>query len=159
MNNIRFFDSTLRDGQHAVSHQLSAKTFKDYCKAADNVGLYTIIVGHGNGLGASSLQVGLSALSETEMITIARNELKKTKLGVFFIPGFGTIKDNLAPALDLGVDLVCVASHCTEADVTKQHIKYVLSRKKEAYGVLMMYHMASTEQLVIEAKKKQEYGA
>ena len=118
-----------------------------------------MIVGHGNGLGASSLQVGLSGLSDEAMLTVAREKLKKTRLGTFLIPGFGTIKDNLGPALDLGVDLVCVACHCTEADVTAQHINYVRERGKEAYGVLMMYHMASRERLLEEARKMQGYGA
>lgn len=159
MDKILFFDSTLRDGSHAVKHQINADNIKNYCREADDAGLYTIIVGHGNGLGASSLQVGLSLLSDEEMLTLARNELKKTKLGAFLIPGFGTIKDNIGPAIDLGVDLVCVASHCTEADVTCQHIKYIRDRGKEAYGVLMMHHMTSAERLLEEAKKMQEYGA
>lgn len=159
MKKLMFFDSTLRDGSHAISHQLNKEHISSYCKEADKANLYTVIIGHGNGLGASSLQVGLSLLSDEEMIKTARQELKKTKLGVFFIPGFGTIKDNLGPALDLGVDVVCIASHCTEADVTKQHIEYVINRGKEAYGVLMMHHMISAERLLEEAKKMQGYGA
>ncbi len=159
MTNVVFFDSTLRDGSHAVGHKISSDNIRNYCRQADDAGLYTIIVGHGNGLGASSLQVGLSALSDQEMLTAARQELKKTKLGVFLIPGFGTIKNDLAPALDIGADLVCVASHCTEADVTRQHIEYVRNRGKDAYGVLMMCHMASAQCLLEEARKMQEYGA
>lgn len=159
MNKLRFFDSTLRDGSHAVGHQINKENIQKYCAAADAAGLYTIIVGHGNGLGASSLQVGQSLLSDEEMLTIARRELKITRLGAFLIPGFGTIKDNIGPAIDLGVDLVCVASHCTEADVTQQHIGYIRKRGKEAYGVLMMQHMASIEILIEEAKKMQSYGA
>jgi len=159
MSNNLFFDSTLRDGSHAVKHQITSKQITAYCKEADNVGFYTVIVGHGNGLGASSLQVGLSALSDEEMLTTAHQELNKTKLGVYLIPGFGTIKDNLAPAIDIGVDVVCIGTHCTEADVTRQHIEYVRGRGKEAYGVLMMYHMAPKEKLLEEAKKMQSYGA
>ena len=159
MDKILFFDSTLRDGSHAVSHQISEESIQTYCRAIDKAGVYTVIVGHGNGLGASSLQVGLSALSDKQMLSTARKELKKTKLGVFFIPGFATIQDDLDPALDIGVDLVCVASHCTEADVTEQHIKYVRKRGKEAYGVLMMQHMTSPERLLEEAKKMRSYGA
>lgn len=159
MNKIVFFDSTLRDGSHAVRHQLTTENIMNYCKSIDGAGLDVVIVGHGNGLGASSLQVGLSALSDNEMLSAARKELKKTKLGVFLIPGFGTIKDNLAPAIELGVEVVCVACHCTEADITAQHIGYVRKKGKEAYGVLMMYHMASKEQLLVEAKKMQSYDA
>ncbi|MFH1062504.1 MAG: 4-hydroxy-2-oxovalerate aldolase [Candidatus Omnitrophota bacterium] len=159
MNKILFFDSTLRDGSHAVAHQLTGENIKNYCNEIDSAGTYTAIVGHGNGLGASSLQVGLSALTDREMLSIARNQIKKTRLGVFLIPGFGTIKDDLAPALKIGVDLVCVASHCTEADVTRQHIEYVRSKGKEAFGVLMMQHMTTKERLLEEALKMQEYGA
>jgi|ERR1051325_2721242 4-hydroxy 2-oxovalerate aldolase len=154
-----FFDSTLRDGSHAVGHQISVESIKNYCRKVDGSGLYVVIVGHGNGLGASTLQIGLSKHSDLEMLTTARENLKKTKLGAFLIPGLGTIKDDLSPALDAGVDLVCVGTHCTEADTTEQHIEYVVSRGKEAYGVLMMYHLASKERLLEEAKKMQSYGA
>ncbi len=159
MNKILFFDSTLRDGSHAVNHKISSADIGDYCREADKAGLHTIIVGHGNGLGASSLQIGLSAVSDEEMLGSARQRLKKTKLGAFLIPGFGTIKDNLSNAIDIGVDLVCVAVHCTEADVTRQHIEYVRNKGKDAYGVMMMQHMASKERLLEEALKMQGYGA
>ncbi|MBF0570586.1 MAG: 4-hydroxy-2-oxovalerate aldolase [Candidatus Omnitrophica bacterium] len=156
---IIFFDSTLRDGSHAIGHKLTVDNIRNYCTGIDGSGLHVVIVGHGNGLGASSLQIGLSALPDQEMLTTARKALKKTKLGAFLIPGLGTIKDNLAPAIDLGVDLVCVACHCTEADVTGQHIDYVRKRGKDVYGVLMMCHMAAKEKLLMEAKKMQSYGA
>ena len=159
MNQVLFFDSTLRDGSHAVGHKLSSQNIKDYCRQIDSAGLNTIIVGHGNGLGASSLQVGLSAISDEEMLKSARKELKNTKLGAFLIPGFGTIKDDLEPAIDAGVDLFCVAIHCTEADVTKQHIEYLRKKNKDVYGILMMYHMAAKERLLEEALKMQSYGA
>ena len=159
MSEIIFFDSTLRDGSHALGHQLSAVNIKEYCREIDDAGLYTIIIGHGNGLGASSLQVGLSAIMDEDMLKTARRELKKTKLGAFLIPGFGTINDDINPAIDIGVDLFCVAIHCTEADVTRQHIEYVRKKGKEAYGILMMYHMAQKEKLLEEAQKMQSYGA
>lgn len=159
MKQLLFFDSTLRDGSHAIAHQFSAENIKNYCRQMDGSGMYVIIVGHGNGLGASSLQVGLSLTSDNHMLKAARDELKKTKLGTFLIPGFGTIKDNLKPAIDIGVDLFCVAIHCTEADVTRQHIEYLRKENKDVYGVLMMYHMASKERLLEEALKMQNYGA
>lgn len=159
MSRIRFFDATLRDGSHAIQHQLTKETIATYCEAMDNAGMYTIIVGHGNGLGASSLQVGLSKLSDAEMLQTARQHLKRTKLGVYMIPGFGTIKDDLVPALEVGVDLFKIGCHCTEADVTRQHIEYICNQGKEIYGVLMNYHMASIDRLLEEAKKMQSYGA
>lgn len=159
MQKLIFFDSTLRDGSHAIKHQLTKTNIEEYCKGIDNVGMHTIIVGHGNGLGASSQQVGISLLDDSEMLKTAKKELQLTKLGGFLIPGFGTIKDNIKPALNNGVDLFCIAAHCTEADVTKQHIEFVKKCDKEVYGVLMMYHMTSVEVLVKEAKKMESYGA
>ena len=159
MGKILIFDSTLRDGSHAIKHQLEISDIQRYCRAIDNVGLYTVIVGHGNGLGASSLQVGLSKFSDDKMLKTARKELKKTKLGVLLIPGFGTIKDNIKPAIDIGVDVFCVAIHCTEANVTKQHIQYIRNEGREVYGILMMSHMVEPDKLLIEALKMQEYGA
>lgn len=159
MSNLMFFDSTLRDGSHAVKHRIGKNSIIDYCQAMDSVGMHTIIVGHGNGLGASSLQVGLSLLSDSEMLTIARKNLEKTKLGAFLIPGFGTIRDDIKPAIENRVDLFCIAAHCTEADITRQHIEYIRNRGKDVYGILMMYHRASTEKLLEEALKLQSYGA
>lgn len=159
MSRIKFFDATLRDGSHAIKHQLTKSVIESYCKAIDDAGMYTVIVGHGNGLGASSLQVGFSLLSDEEMLTTARAHLNKTKLGAYLIPGFGTIKDNLIPAINNGVSLFKVGCHCTEADITRQHIEFLRESEKEVYGVLMMYHMASTEKLLEEAQKMQSYGA
>lgn len=159
MSKIRFFDSTLRDGSHAIKHQMSKETIASYCEAMDDAGMYTIVVGHGNGLGASSLQVGLSKLTDPEMLAAAREHLKYTRLGVYMIPGFGTIKDNIDPALEIGVDLFKIGCHCTEADVTRQHIEYIRDKGKEIYGILMNYHMASTDRILEEAKKMQSYGA
>ncbi len=110
-------------------------------------------------LGASSLQVGLSLNSDRAMLETARAHLKETKLGVFLIPGFGTIEEDLAPALDIGVDLVCVGTHSTEADISPQHIGYARERGKEAYGILMNQHMTPPRALAAEAKKMESYGA
>ncbi len=159
MSKLLFFDSTLRDGSHAIKHQYTKDNITAYCHAIDKAGMHTVIVGHGNGLGASSLQVGLSNLSDHEMLETARETLHKTKLGAFMIPGFGTISDEIDPAIKDGVELFCIASHCTEADVTKQHIEHIRKKGAEAYGVLMMYHMASTEKILEEASKMQDYGA
>ncbi|MFH1947171.1 MAG: 4-hydroxy-2-oxovalerate aldolase [Candidatus Magasanikbacteria bacterium] len=156
---ISFFDSTLRDGSHAVSHKISADQIREYCEGIDDAGLYTVIIGHGNGIGGSSHLVGFSAVNDLDGISIARKVLKKTRLGIFMIPGFATIADDLEPALKLGVDLVCVATHCTEADVTQQYIKYIAEAGKEVYAVLMMYHMTTKERLLEEALKMQSYGA
>jgi len=156
---ILISDPTLRDGNHAVRHQLSRESFIAYCQAAEAAGVPIVEVGHGNGLGASSLLVGECKLSDEEILSISRANLKKSKLAIHVIPGFCTIKSDLARAVDLGVDIFRVGSHCTEADITDRHIAFARKSGKEAYGVLMMSHMASPEILLEEAKKMESYGA
>ena len=152
-------DPTLRDGSHAISHQLTAKQIAVYTAAAEAAGVPIVEVGHGNGLGASSLQVGESLLSDIEMLEVARKNLVNSKLGIFVLPGFATINKDLKMALKAGVDVVRVVSHCTEADITERHISYVREKGKEVYGNLMMTHMASKEVLIEECRKMESYGA
>ncbi len=152
-------DPTLRDGSHACSHQITAEQILKYATAAEAAKVDYLEVGHGNGLGASSLQVGLSLVPECEMLKIARSCLSQTRLSVHVMPGFATIKREIAGAVDLGVDLFRVGAHCTEADLTQRHISYVRNVGKEAWGILMMIHMTSKEVLLEEAKKMQSYGA
>lgn len=156
---ILISDPTLRDGQHAIRHQLNEHQIAVYSAAADRAGIPIVEVGHGNGLGASSLQVGESLLSDIQMLEIARKNLINSKLGIFVLRGFATINKDLKEALDVGVDVVRLVSHCTEADITARHISYVRERGKEVYGALMMTHMASKEVLVEECLKMESYGA
>lgn len=156
---ITLHDATLRDGNHAIRHQLDCEDVELYCKAAESAGIAAVEVGHGNGLGASSFQVGLARLSDDEILKIARKSLRNSMLAVHMMPGFATISRDLGPALDIGVDLVRLGTHCTEADVSERHIRYVVGRGKKAVGSLMMSHMANKFKLLEEAKKMQDYGA
>ncbi len=156
---ILISDATLRDGNHAVSHQITQQQIADYCVAIDAAGVPIVEVGHGNGLGGSSLQVGEAAVSDKIMLTTARKYLNKAKLGIHVIPGFATIERDLKPAIDYGVDVFRIATHCTEADITERHIRFCRAEGKTVFGVLMMSHMAEKDILADEAKKMQDYGA
>ena len=155
---ILIVDSTLRDGSHAMKHQFTKKEITEYAKGAEKGNIKICVVGHGNGLGASSLQLGKSLLSDREMLETAKKQLKKTKLGAFLIPGFGTIKNDIKPAIETGIEVMMIASHCTEANITKQHIQYAVKNKIETYGILMMTHMLSAPKLLVQALQMQEYG-
>jgi 4-hydroxy 2-oxovalerate aldolase len=159
MKKILISDPTLRDGNHAVSHQLSAKQIAIYTAAADRAGVPIIEVGHGNGLGASSMQVGISSETDEILLRSAMDNLNDSKLGIHVIPGFATINRDLKKAIEIGVNVIRVASHCTEADITERHIGYAREKGRETYGVLMMSHMTSPEILVEEALKMELYGA
>lgn len=159
MKRILIHDCTLRDGSHAVSHSLNEHQVGVYCQVANLAGVPIVEVGHGNGLGASSLQLGESLVADAQLLKLAKRNLGNSKLGIHVIPGFATIKRDLSMAIEAGVDVVRVASHCTEADITERHISYARLHSKEVYGVLMMSHMASKEVLVEESLKMQYYGA
>jgi len=152
-------DPSLRDGNHCVKHQISLDAVRRYCKFADDAGIPIVEVGHGNGIGASSLLIGQMPHSDTKLLLTARESLKKAKLGVHVIPGMATIRKDISPAIDIGVDIFRVASHVTEANITKPHIEFIRNFGKTAYGVLMMSANADTNTLVAEAKKMEEYGA
>ena len=152
-------DPTLRDGSHACSHQISVEQIRRYATAAEAARVDYLEVGHGNGLGASSLQVGLCLVPEKEMLRTAKACLKETGLSVHVMPGFAIDKREIASALEAGVDLFRVGTHCTEADLAQRHISYVRNAGKEAWGILMMTHMASKEVLLEESKKMESYGA
>ncbi|MCW3108414.1 MAG: 4-hydroxy-2-oxopentanoic acid aldolase [Segetibacter sp.] len=159
MKYILISDPTLRDGNHAVAHQLSARQVAIYAAAADKAGVPIVEVGHGNGLGASSLQVGEALEDDVTLLTTARENLHTSKLGIHVIPGFATINRDLKRAIEIGVDVIRIASHCTEADITQRHLGFAREKGKEAYGVLMMSHMAPVNVLVEEAQKMESYGA
>jgi 4-hydroxy 2-oxovalerate aldolase len=159
MTKILLSDPTLRDGNHAISHKLTAPQIAEYCRFADQAKIPIVEVGHGNGLGASSLQLGEAATSDFIALKTARENLQTSLLGIHVIPGFATIDKDLKTAIDIGVDVVRVASHCSEADITERHIKFARDAGKTVYGVLMMSHMLSANLLAEEAAKMESYGA
>ena len=159
MKEIIITDSSLRDGNHAVKHSLSLDSIRTYCKAAEESGIPVVEVGHGNGLGASSLLIGKAKHTDEDMLTVARQTLKNSKLGIHIIPGIATIKKDIQKAIDIGVDVYRVATHCTEATLSKSHIEYLKSKNKTVFGVLMMSALADTKTLVENAKIMEFYGA
>jgi 4-hydroxy 2-oxovalerate aldolase len=158
MKNILITDSSLRDGNHSVKHSISLDSIEKYCKFADKCGIPIVEVGHGNGLSASSLLIGKSPNTDKEMLTTARKYLEHSKLGVHTIPGLSTI-DDAKRAIEYGVDVFRVATHCTEATLSKSHIEFLTKTGKETFGVLMMSALIDTEKLVGQAKIMEDYGA
>jgi len=158
MKNIIITDSSLRDGNHSVKHTISLDSIERYCKFANKAGIPIVEVGHGNGLSASSLLIGKSPNTDKEMLTVAKKQLTNSKLGIHTIPGLSTVDDAMLAA-DYGVDVFRVATHCTEATLSKSHIEYLSKAGKEVYGVLMMSALISTKELVEQAKIMEGYGA
>ncbi|MER5218290.1 4-hydroxy-2-oxovalerate aldolase [Streptomyces sp. NPDC002838] len=155
---VLIYDPTLRDGHHAVRHQLEADRLRAYAAAADAAHIPLVEIGHGNGLGASSLQIGRARLSDDEMLSTVREALTRTKMGVFIVPGWGTSAD-LRNAASHGADLARIGAHCTEADVTERHLNLLRELGVEAQGVLLMSHMATPAQLAEQCALMASWGA
>jgi len=159
MKNIIISDPSLRDGNHSVKHSIKLNSIEKYCIFAEEAKIPVVEVGHGNGLGASSILIGQSLHSDYEILSTARKHLNNSKLSVHSIPGISTIKDDIQPAIDCGVDIFRVATHCTEATLSKTHIEYLKSKKIEVHGVLMMSALIDVSELVTQSKIMQSYGA
>lgn len=155
---LKITEVCLRDGSHTVAHQFTKEQVSSVVRALDDAGMHYIEVCHGDGLGGSTLQYGQSLVDEMELIEAAVNEAQNSKIAVLLIPGIGTVHE-LKQAYSLGVKLVRVATHVTEADVSAQHIQLARELGMEALGFLMMGHMAPVEKLVEQAKLMESYGA
>jgi 4-hydroxy 2-oxovalerate aldolase len=155
---VLIHDPTLRDGHHAVRHQLSREQLRGYAAAADAAGVPVVEVGHGNGLGASSLQVGQARLSDDEMMAVVREALQHSRMGVFLLPGWGTVRE-LKKAIAHEVDLVRIGTHCTEGNLAERHLGYLREEGVEAHAVLLMSQMASPQRLAEECAQLVEFGA
>ena len=155
---IKLTEVALRDGSHAVSHQFTVNQVTSIAKALNEARVPYIEVTHGDGLGGSSLQYGLSGTDELKLIEAAVSVTDFSKIAVLLLPGIGTI-ENLKVAAGLGAKMARIATHVTEADVSKQHIETAKTLGLETVGFLMMSHMAPVEKLVEQAKLMESYGA
>ena len=147
----------MRDGSHAVSHSYTEEQVRAIAGGLDEAGVGFIELTHGDGLGGSSYNYGFSKVNELDLLRAARPVVKNAKLGILMIPGVGTIED-LEVCRETGIDAVRLATHCTEADVAIQHIKYAKKNGLFTVGFLMMVHMISAEDLLEQAKIFDDLG-
>ena len=154
----RVTDTTLRDGSHAMKHQFTREQVQQIVQALDAAGVPVIEVTHGDGLAGSSIQYGFSGTSEMDLIETARQAATRAKIAALLIPGIGT-RQELREAAQRGVQVVRIATHCTEADISEQHFGLAKELGLETVGFLMMAHMRPPEFLAEQAALMESYGA
>ncbi|UCV24313.1 4-hydroxy-2-oxovalerate aldolase [Ferribacterium limneticum] len=155
---IIIHDMSLRDGMHAKREQMSIAQMVTIATALDDAGVPLIQVTHGAGMGGNSLQHGFAPHSNEEYITAVASRMKQAVVSVLLIPGLGTMKE-LKSAYDCGARSVHVATHCTEADTSPQHIAFARKLGMDTTGFLMMAHLNTPEGLAQQGKLMESYGA
>lgn len=155
---VTLHDMCLRDGMHAKQHQITVEQMVQVASALDEAGMPLIEVTHGDGLGGRSINYGFPAASDEEYLTATVKAVKNAKISALLLPGIGTI-DHLKMARDCGIGTIRVATHCTEADVSEQHIGMAVEMGLDTVGFLMMTHMISAEEIVVQAKLMESFGA
>ncbi|HJV80212.1 4-hydroxy-2-oxovalerate aldolase [Noviherbaspirillum sp.] len=155
---ITVHDMTLRDGMHPKRHQMTLEQMKSIAQGLDHAGVPLIEVTHGDGLGGSSVNYGFPAHTDEEYLGAVIPLMKQAKVSALLLPGIGTV-DHLKMARELGVNTIRVATHCTEADVSEQHIGMARKLNMDTVGFLMMSHMASPEKILEQARLMESYGA
>jgi len=155
---IKLHDMCLRDGMHPKRHQISLEQMASIACGLDEAGVPLIEVTHGDGLGGASINYGFPSHSDEDYLRHVVPQLKQAKVSVLLIPGIGTVED-LKIAADCGIHTVRVATLCTEADVSEQHIKAGRDMGLDTVGFLMMAHMIDAEQLAAQGQLMESYGA
>ena len=153
MKKVLISDVTLRDGNHAINHAIDEQTINNYCKLLNNTGVDICEIGHGNGIGASSLSIGRAKTDYVKSLTVAKKSLKKIKLSVHAIPGFVKI-DDINKCSDLGVDIFRIGANSPDYNVTFQIIEYCRKIDKEAWCVLMMSHLIYNKKKYLKVIKE-----
>ncbi len=155
---IKLHDMSLRDGMHSVRHQFTTQQMVELARALDKAKVPLIEVTHGDGLGGSSVNYGFGLHTDQEYLRAVIPEMSFSKVSALLLPGIGTVED-LKMARDCGVHTIRVATHCTEADVSEQHIKTASDMGLDTVGFLMMSHMVPAEKILEQANLMVSYGA
>jgi 4-hydroxy 2-oxovalerate aldolase len=154
---LRITDSSLRDGSHAKAHLFTERQVRDIVAGLDRAGVPVIEVTHGDGLGGSSFNYGFSGTDERVLMKAAVEEASHAKIAALMLPGVG-VKDDIKAARDLGVSVVRIATHCTEADIAIQHFGLARDLGLETVGFLMMAHSQPPDLLAAQARIMAEAG-
>jgi 4-hydroxy 2-oxovalerate aldolase len=148
---VRITDSCLRDGSHAIRHQFTEQQVRTIVRALDEAHVPVIEVTHGDGLGGSSFNYGFSKVSERTLMKVAVDTARRAKIAALMLPGLGSM-DDISAAAEIGVSVIRIATHSTEADISIQHFGLARKLDLETVGFLMMAHSVGPEMLAKQAR-------
>ncbi|MDD2795174.1 4-hydroxy-2-oxovalerate aldolase [Acidocella sp.] len=157
-NKLYVQDVTLRDGMHSIRHQYTLETVTAVARALDEAKVDAIEISHGDGITGSTFNYGFGAHDDAEWIAAVAGVCTHARVTILMLPGIATVHD-LKAAYDAGARSVRIATHCTEADVSRQHIEAARKLGMDTIGFLMMAHMVPAEKLVEQGKLMESYGA
>ena len=156
---ITVHDMCLRDGMHPKQHQITVQQMVTIAAAMDEAGIPLIEVTHGDGLGGASVNYGFPAASDEEYLTAVCKAVNNAGISALLLPGIGTV-DHLKMAVGCGISTIRIATHCTEADVSEQHLNMAAQYPElDTVGFLMMAHMIEPEELIVQLKMMEDFGA
>lgn len=144
-NKVVVLDATLRDSGYAIHFQFSARDTRNLCLGLEKAGVTAIEVGHGLGLGASSVKHGVALETDEDYLQAAAGALTKARFGAFFIPGIGS-KDDLTAAARMGMHFVRVGYEVTEIDVARPFVDHAKQLGLEvSLNPMKSYAVAASE--------------
>jgi 4-hydroxy 2-oxovalerate aldolase len=154
----QIMDVTLRDGSYAINFQFSDYDTREISVELEKCNIPYIEIGHGLGIGASSSKYGYALSTDEEYLLIVQKSLKKSKFGMFCIPGIAEIKD-----LDLikkyGASFVRIGTNIDKVKESEPFIKHAKDLGLEVMSNYMKSYAANEREFAKCVKMSEDFGS
>lgn len=154
----KIWDTTLRDGSHAIRHQFTVAQAAGIAGGLARAGATLIEVGHGDGINGSSCQYGFARETDEALLKAAVSQAGGARVGTLAIPGIAR-GEHIRQAHGAGATALRVAVHCTQARQAEGFLRLANRLEMMTVGFLMSAHMATPEELARQAGILHQAGA